>query len=138
MELKVEAKTAQIIYTDAQRKVAFTQFQMLAARIALCFNMPASTDMVATLTKSAIKGEFHPTLGVSSECYPAWVDFTDIKSYPVKGELSYRGIAQIDSFELMIKPFMRYNEAQSDYKTFFSPSLFKDLKFKEKWMSISF
>ena len=61
MELKVEAKTAQIIYTDAQRKVAFTQFQMLAARIALCFNMPASTDMVATLTKSAIKGEFHPS-----------------------------------------------------------------------------
>ena len=30
IELKVEAKTAQIIYTDAQRKVAFTQVQMLA------------------------------------------------------------------------------------------------------------
>lgn len=52
----------------------------------------------------------------------------------MKGELAYTGIAQIDTFELMIKPFMRYDEVQSDYKTFlnskFSPALFKDLKFK--------
>ncbi len=83
IQLKVFAKTAQIVYNDASRELAFTQLQIEAimpkatkkldslhvSGLALygknCFNMPSSSDMVATLTKSAVKGELQPTLGVS-------------------------------------------------------------------------